>query len=80
MHVKKNDSIEIIMGTFDEEEMIRQFHIGKYRIHLYFLEHKLVIECDEFAYNNCDFSYEVKWQKFIEEQLQCQFVQYSPDA
>ena len=60
--------------------MIRQFHIGKYRIDLYFPEHKLAIECDEFGHNNRDVSYEVNRQKFIEEQLQCQFVRYNPDA
>ena len=77
---KENDSIEIIMGTFDGEEMIRQFHIGKYRIDLYFPAYKLAIECDEFGHNNRDVSYEVNRQKFIEEQLQCQFVRYNPDA
>ena len=35
---KENSSIEIILGTFDGEEMIRQFHIGKYHIDLYFPE------------------------------------------
>ena len=29
---KENDSIEIIMETFDGEEIIRQFHMGKYHI------------------------------------------------
>ena len=77
---KENDSIEIIMETFDGEEMIGQFHIGKYCIDLYFSEHKLAIECDEFGHNNRDASYEVNHQKFIEEQLQCQFVHYNPDA
>ena len=77
---KKNDSIEIIMGTFDGKEMIRQFHIGKYYIDLYFPEHKLAIECDEFGHNNHDVLYKVNRQKFIEDQLQCQFFRYNPDA
>ena len=34
---KENNSIEIVMKTFDGEEMIIQFPIGKYRINLYFL-------------------------------------------
>ena len=45
---KENDSIEIIIETFNGEEMIRQFHIGKYRIDLSFPAYKLAIECDEF--------------------------------
>ena len=68
---KENNSIKIIMGTFDEEEMIRQFYIGKYRIGLFFLEHKLAIQCNEFGYNNRDVLYEMNRQKFVEEQIQC---------
>ena len=81
---KENDSIKIIMGTFDGEEMIKQFHIGKNRIDLYFPVYKLAIECDEFGHDDRDVLYEVNRQKFIEEQLVCelvcQFVRYNPDT
>ena len=77
---KENDSIEFIMRKFDGEKMIGQFHIVKYRIDLYFSAYKLAISCDEFGHNNDDVSYEVNRQKYIEEQLQCQFVQYNPNA
>ena len=76
---KKNYLIKIIMEMFDGEEMVRQIPIGKYRIDLYFSAYKLALECDEFGRNNRDISYEINRQKFIEEQLQCQFVQYNPD-
>ena len=76
---KENDSVEIIMKTFDGEEMIRQFHIGKYRIDLYFPEYRLAVECDEFGHADRDIDYEVKRQRFIEDQLQCQFIRYNPD-
>ena len=46
---KENNSIKIIMGTIDGEEMIRQFHISKYHIDLYFPLYSLAIECDEFS-------------------------------
>ena len=76
---KENDSVEIIMKTFDGEEMIRQFHIGKYRIDLYFPEYRLAVECDEFGHADRDIDYEVKRQRFIEDQLKCQFIRYNPD-
>ena len=57
----------MIMETFNEEEMVRQFPIGKYCIDLYFLPHKLAIEFNEFGHNICDVSYAVNHQKFIKE-------------
>ena len=76
---KENDSIEIIMKTFHGEKMERQFKIGNYRIDLYFPEHKIAVECDEFDHIDRDINYEIFRQKFIEEQLQCTFVRYNPD-
>ena len=62
---KENDSIEITMGTFDREETIRQFHLDKYRIDLYFPEHILAIECDEFDHQDRDIKYEVNRQVLL---------------
>ena len=77
---KESDSISIIMDTFDGEEMTRQYQIGNYRIDLYFPSYKLAIECDEFGHQDRDVIYEIKRQKYIEEQLQCKFIRYNPDA
>ena len=37
------------------------------------------MECGEFGHNNRDILCEVNRQKFIKEQLQCQFVWYNPN-
>ena len=53
---------------------------GSYRIDLYFAEHKLAIEGDEYDHKNRDINYEIRRQKFIEDQLNCKFIRYNPDA
>ena len=49
--------------------MKQQFSIASYRIGLYFPEHKLAIECDEHHHKDRDIDYEIRRQKFIEDQL-----------
>ena len=49
----ENQTIGFIENSFkDILNLKRQFMIGKYRADLYFIDYKLVIECDEF--NHCD--------------------------
>ena len=60
--------------------MKRQFSIGSYRIDLYFSGHKLAIECDEHDHRDRDIDYKIRRQKFIEDQLNCKFIRYNPDA
>ena len=60
--------------------MKRQFSIGSYRINLYFPEHKLAIKCDEHDHKDRDIIYEIRRQKFFEDQLNCKFFHYNPDA
>ena len=60
--------------------MKRQFSIGSFRIDLYFPEHKLAIECDEHDHKDRDLNHEIRWQNFIEDQLNCKFIRYIPDA
>ena len=55
-----------------------QFSIGFYRIDLYFPQNELAIECDE--HNDKDIDYEIRRQAFIEDQLNCKFIGYDPDA
>ena len=56
---KEQDSLSQIMQAFKGEEMIHQFSIGKYRIHLYFPKYKLAIECDELDHRERDIGYEI---------------------
>ena len=56
---KEQDSLSQIMQAFKGEEMIHQFSIGKYRIHLYFPKYKLAIECNELDHRERDIGYEI---------------------
>ena len=61
--------------------MKQQFSIGSYRIDLYIPEHKLAIECDKNDYKDREIiDYGIRRQKFIENQLNCNFIRYNPDA
>ena len=77
---KEQDTLSCIIKAFNGEDMKRQFNIDGYRIDLYFLEHKLAIECDEFDHADRDIEYEVKRQNHIEEKLGCTFIRYNPEA
>lgn len=46
------------------------FSVGLYTVNLYFPEHKSVIDCDKYDHG----------QKTINNQLNCQFIHYNPDA
>ena len=72
---KEQDTLRQIMQTFNGEEMIHQFSVGKYRIDLYFPKYELAIECDEFVHHDRDLG-----QKHIGKLLNCTFVRSNPDA
>ena len=76
---KEGGTIYTIQNVSEEISMKRQFSIESYRIDLYFLEHKLASECDEHDHKDRDISYEIRRQKFIENQLNCKFIRYNPD-
>ena len=77
---KEAGTIYTIQKVFEGISMKRQFSIGSYRIDLYFPEHKLAIECDDHDHKDRDINYEIRRQKFIEDQLNCKFIRYNPDA
>jgi very-short-patch-repair endonuclease len=69
------DTITCIMKTFSKEVMITQYKVGKYKVDLYFVDYKLVIECDE---NHSNIDYDTKRQLEIESILGCKFIRYKP--
>ena len=77
---KEASTTYTIQKDFEGISMKRQFNIGSYRIDLYFPEHKLAIECDDHDRKDRDINYEIRRQKFIEDQLNCKFIRYNPDA
>ena len=51
----ENQTIGFIENSFkDIFNMKRQFIIGEYRVDLYFIDYKLVVECDEFNHDDRD--------------------------
>ena len=77
---KEAGTIYTIKKVFEGMSIKRQFIIGSYRIDLYFPEHKLPIECGDHDHKDRDINYEIRKQKFIEDQLNCKFIPYNPDA
>ena len=65
---KEANTIYTIQKVFEGISMKRQFSIGPYRIDLYSDEHKLAVECDEHDHKDRDINYEIRQQKFIEDQ------------
>jgi hypothetical protein len=71
------DRIKIV---FEDEEMIEQYSVGKYRIDLYFPKYKLAIECDEKHHDiTCNKINDILREKHIKETLDCSFIRYRPD-
>ena len=77
---KEAGTIYTIQKVFEGISVKREFSIGSYRIDLYFLEHKLASECDEHHHKDRDINYEIRRQKFIEDQLNWKLIRYNPDA
>ena len=71
-------TIGYLTTVFDGEIMEEQFSVGNFRIDLYFTEHKIAVECDEHDHQDRDAQYEYERQKFITEQLGCQWVRFNP--
>ena len=80
MIITKGQSLTIkIMKLFEKEEILLQHSVLSYRIDLYFPKHKLAIEFDENGHKGRNIDYEIKRQKTIEKQLDCEFIRFNPD-
>jgi hypothetical protein len=75
----ENQTIGFIENSYkDILNVKRQFNIGKYRADLYFIDYKLVVECDEFNHTDRD---EIK-EKIREEyilSLGNKIIRYNPN-
>ena len=75
----ENQTIGFIENSYkDILNVKRQFNIGKYRADLYFIDYKLVVECDEFNHADRD---EIK-EKIREEyilSLGNKIIRYNPN-
>jgi very-short-patch-repair endonuclease len=62
----ETQTIGFIENTYrNYVETIRQFIIGKYRVDLYFPQHNIVVECDEFGHVDRDKIYEHTREQYL---------------
>ena len=75
----ENQTIGFIENTYkDIINVKRQFMMGKYRTDLYFIDHKLVIECDEFNHIDRDMTKEKIRDEYIIS-LGNNIIRYNPN-
>ena len=67
-----------IVTLFSAEKIILQHDVLSYRIDAYFPKYKLAIEIDEQGHNHRDSDYEIKVQKALENELDCEFIRINP--
>ena len=67
-----------IKDSFSTEEIIFEHFVLGYKIHAYFLKHKLAIELDERGHNDRDLKSEIERQKALEKELDCKFIRTNP--
>lgn len=79
---KEQNTLNYIMGVFNQEKMIRQYSISneKYRIDLYFPRYNLAIECDENGHTDRSINYDIDRQNYIENKIGCHFIRYNSDS
>jgi very-short-patch-repair endonuclease len=75
----ENQTIGFIENTYkDILNIKRQLYIGKYRVDLYFIDYKLVIECDEFNHQDRDITEEKNREEYICS-LGNKIIRYNPN-
>jgi len=75
----ENQTIGFIENTYkDILNIKRQLYIGKYRVDLYFIDYKLVIECDEFNHEDRDITEEKNREEYICS-LGNKIIRYNPN-
>jgi very-short-patch-repair endonuclease len=75
----ENQTIGFIENSYkDILNMKRQFRIGKYKADLYFIDYKLVVECDEFNHIDRDILQEKIREEYIKS-LGNKIIRYNPN-
>jgi very-short-patch-repair endonuclease len=68
-----------LLSAFRSENVCRQFACDKYRIDLYFIDHKIAVECDEL--HHMSESYKTKdemRETRLKQKLHCEFIRFNP--
>ena len=75
----ENQTIGFIWNCFNEVTSLkRQYKINTYRVDLYFLDYKLVIECDEYGHTDRDTNYEKPREEYIRS-LGNKIIRFNPN-
>lgn len=70
--------ITTIEEAFFDCQPIRQFYVRGYRIDLYFPNHRIAVECDEYNHSTYCKKSEAKREQLIKESLGCSWVRFDP--
>ncbi len=79
--LRKYTEIEIhsqIIRALEHFSCVPQYHVGKYRLDLYFPGEKLAVECDENNHTNYNQTEEKERYDTITHQLGCTWIRYDP--
>ena len=79
MLTKKQSVLKSVMDAFDGENMQTQYSVLGYKIDLYFHNYKHVIEVEEKGRKYRSIDHEIKRQKGLEKELNCEFIRINPD-
>jgi|694.fasta_scaffold65736_3 very-short-patch-repair endonuclease len=73
------DVVTNILSAFRSENVCRQFACDKYRIDLYFIDHKIAVECDELHHRSETNKTKDKMRETVLKQnLHCEFIRFNP--
>ena len=79
MLTKKQSVLKSVMDAFDGENMQTQYSVLGYKIDLYFHDYKHAIEVEEKSRKDRSIDHEIKRQKGLEKELNCEFIRINPD-
>jgi very-short-patch-repair endonuclease len=74
----ENQTIGFISNIYSNLQTKRQYIIGKYRVDFYFIDYKLVIECDEFNHMDRDPVQEKEREEYLLS-LGNKIIRYNPN-
>jgi very-short-patch-repair endonuclease len=68
-----------ILSVFRSENVCRQFACDKYRIDLYFIDHKIAVECDELHHmSESNKTKDEMRETRLKQKLNCEFIRFNP--
>ena len=73
------DVITNLLHAFRTENVCRQFACDKYRIDLYFIKHKIAVECDELHHmSESNKTKDEMRETRLKQKLNCDFIRFNP--